>query len=79
MSNGLEVTGNRFRFVGGLKYTRRQRLRIWWRGVWCAIVEAPPKEYLKTELVRPGEPGYDEAPLAEVIQWLNFKDADEQT
>ena len=41
-------------------FTRIQRFRIWWSGVWLAIRTAPDTHGYIEHVVKPGEPGYDE-------------------
>jgi len=44
-------------------YTRWQKFQVWFWRVWIAITDELPTKYSQQVLLKPGDPGYDEAPL----------------
>lgn len=48
-------------------YTLRQRIRLWWDNVRSCASEIPPDGYAHYIEVRPGEPGYENAPYAATV------------
>jgi len=61
--NGKMKTDLRARFVEE-PLRPLARLRIYLRGVRDALISPPPKTYTRTELVHPGEEGYEDCSFA---------------
>lgn len=48
-------------------YTWGNRVRLWWVGVWNAVCTLPPHNGIYWQLLRPGDPGYEDALYAAAI------------
>lgn len=58
----IEPTDIRVRYET-VPFTRMDRFKVWFWRVWFAVTGELPHSYVKTIEVRPGEEGYDDAPM----------------